>query len=247
MKSQYRPSAHVFAIAAQPVAPFDIFLGQGVLGVDSAQMPIPQSAVKFETPVRPIGVFAVTVTQPLSAIPTIRKELGLIDIQKKPGGRTDAARSPDAGARCAAALLRNPEPAKLAARRTGECPAVSGGGADHVAVSWRSARCSMSNTSKRSSIWRRRSKACLDLEDQRETLKSKLNLKMGRAIQTEFTVPEIPAAADASLPASLEDLTEARQRALAHRPEARQAQLRIEQAESRDEHCQGRIQSFGRG
>lgn len=228
VKSQYRPSAHIFAIAAQPLAPFDFFLGRGVLGVDSAQMPIPQSDVKFETPVRPIGVFAVTVTQPLSAIPTIRKELGLIDIQKSLADeqmRLDRqtlvrdVRQLYYGIQSLQSALRA---ARESVRLFQEVERITSQFVEKrqvLDVEYIEAQLHLAKALE----------SVLDLENQRETLKSKLNQKMGRAIQTEFSIPEIPAAADASLPDSLEDLAEARQRALAHRPEARQAQLRIEQ------------------
>ena len=229
LKSQLLPSARIFAIAAQPVAPFDFILDKGVLGADSTQTPLPQSDVKLETPLRPIGVFAVTVTQPLSAISTIKKGLGLIDIQKRLAEEQtrferqtlvrdvrklyygiQSLQSSLRAARESVRLFQEVE--RLTSQYVEKRQVLDG---EYLEAQLHLAKAMES---------------VLDLENQRETLKSKLNQQLGRAVQTEFTIPELPAAADASLPDTLDDVGQARRRALAQRPETRQAQLRIEQA-----------------
>jgi outer membrane protein TolC len=231
LKSQFLPSARVFAFAAQPVAPFDFILGRGVLGVDSGQVPIPQSDVKLETPVRPIGVAAVTVTQPISAIPTIRKGLGLIDIEKRLADeqtrleRQTLVREVRQLYYGIQGLQSSLRAAQESVRLFQEVERITSQYVEKrqvLDVDYLDAQLHLAKAIE----------SVLDLENQRETLKSKLNRQLGRAVQTEFTVPEITEAADASLPDALQDVSEAKLRALAQRPEARQAQLRIEQAKS---------------
>ncbi|MES1257557.1 MAG: TolC family protein [Acidobacteriota bacterium] len=229
LKSQYLPSARVFAIGAQPVAPFDFVVGRGALGVDSLSGPVPSADAKLGSVSRPIGLVAVSVVQPLSSIPTIRKGLGLLDIQRKLADEQtrlerqtlvrdvrqlyygiEALQSSLRAARESVRLFQEVERVTVQYVEKRQVLDV-----DHLDAQVHLAKAMES---------------VLDLENQRETLKSKLNHKLGREILTEFTVPETPAAADASLPDALQDPREARQRALAQRPEARQAQLKIEEA-----------------
>ena len=83
VKSQFLPSAHIFAIGAQPVAPFDFTISRGEFGKDSGRGQIPESNVQLRDAGSPHRSRGGSVIQPLSAIPTIRKQLALIDVEKK--------------------------------------------------------------------------------------------------------------------------------------------------------------------
>ena len=231
LKSQLRPSVNVFAIGAQPLAPFDFTIPRGALGVDSGLAPSPQSDVKFDTTFHPIGLAAVTVTQPISAIPTIKKGLNLIDIQKKLAEEQTRLERQTvvSDVRQLYYGIQSLESALVAARES-------------VRLSQEVVRVTSEYLEKRQVLdvddleaqlnLAKAMENVLELEHQRETLKSRLNQKLGREVGTEFTVPELPAEADASVQTSLRDASEVRQRALAQRPEARQVQLRIDQAQA---------------
>jgi len=231
LKSQFLPDARVFGFALQPVAPFNFDIPTGALGVDSVQAPVPASDAQFHTAAHPIGVAAVSVIQPISSIPTIRKGLALLDVEKKLAEEQSrlerqttvrdvrqlyyAIQSLESGLRAARESVRLFQEVERITAQYVEKREV-------LDVDYLEAQLHLAKAME----------SVLDLENQRETLKAKLNLKMGRNVLVQFTVPEIPPTADASLPDSLQDTSEARARALAQRPEARQAQLKIEQARS---------------
>ena len=231
VKTQFLPSARVFAIGAQPLAPFDFTINKGELGMDSGMGPIPESQVKLHNPAYPIGLAAVNVIQPISAIPTIRKELGLIDIQKKLADEQTRLERQTL-VRDVRELYRKIQSLQSSLRAARES----------VHLSQEVVRITAQYSEKRQVLdvdyleaqvhLAKAIENVLDLENQGETLKSKLNQKLGRDVLTAFTVPEIPAVADGVLPDLLQDPVEARNRALAQRPEARQAQLRIEAAKA---------------
>ncbi|MEO8028886.1 MAG: TolC family protein [Bryobacteraceae bacterium] len=231
VKSQFLPSAHVFAIGAQPVAPFDFRINQGTLGTDSLGGPIPDANVNLRTPAHPIGLASVNVIQPLSAIPTIRKELGLIDLQKKLVDEQTRLERQNLvrDVRQLYYGIQNVESSLRAARES-------------VRLAQEVVRVTSEYVEKRQVLdvdyleaqlhLAKAMESVLDLENQRASLKAKLNFKLGREVLTDFTVPEIPAVADGNLPDSLQSPAEVRDRAVAQRPEIRQAGLRIEEAKA---------------
>jgi outer membrane protein TolC len=231
VRAQFLPSAHVLALGAQPVSPFSFSINKGALGNDSSGGPIPESDVKLTTPAHPIGIAAVNVIQPISQIPTIRKQLGLIDIQKKLADeqtRLDRqnlvrdVRQIYYGIQSVQSSLRAAQESVKLAREVVRVTSEYLEKRQVLDVDYLEAQLHLAKAME----------SVLDLENQRESLKSKLNLKLGREILTEFTVPEIPAMQDGNLPDSLPDPAETRARAVAQRPEARQAELQIEQAKA---------------
>jgi outer membrane protein TolC len=229
LKSQMLPSVQFFGIAGQPAGSFDFNIPKGTLGVDSGGGSNPQNDVSIHTPARPFGVAAVTVIQPLSSIPTIRKGLGLLEIQKKMAEEQTRLERQSV-VRDVRQLYYGIQTLQSSLRATRES----------VRLFQEVVRLTSQYAEKRQVLdvdyldaqvqLAKVMESVLDLENQRETLKARLNLKLGRGVMTVFGVPDIPATADASLPDSLDDEAEARQRALLQRPEARQAQLKIEQA-----------------
>jgi outer membrane protein TolC len=231
LKSQLLPDAHVFGFALQPVAPFNVDIPKGSLGVDSADAPIPASETRFHTDARPIGVAAVSVIQPLSSIPTIHKRLSLLDVERQLAEEQTRLERQTAvrDVRQLYYEIESLESALGAARESvrlfQEIERIT---AQYVEkryvldVDFLEAQLHLAKATE----------SVLDLQNRQETLKSKLNQKMGRDVMTQFTVPEIPATAEASFSDSPQDTSEARARALAQRPEVRQAQLKVEHARS---------------
>jgi hypothetical protein len=231
LKTQMLPSARLYGIAAQPVAPLDFIIGQGALGVDSLGGPVPSSDSRLGSVARPFALFAVSVVQPISSISTIKKGLGLLDVQKKLADEQTRlerqllvrdVRQLYYGIQSMQSSLHAAQESVRLFREVTRITSEYVEKRQVLDVDYLEAQMHLAKAIE----------TVLDLENQRETLKSKLNHKLGRSVVTEFTVPDIPATADASLPESLQDSAEARQRALSQRPEARQAQLKIEQAKS---------------
>lgn len=228
LKTQLLPSAHVFALAAQPLAPFDFVIKSGTLGTDSAGTPLPQADANFRDPALPFALLGVTVTEPISSIPTIKRGIGIIDIQKKMAEEQvrlerqtlirdirqlyygiQSVQSALGAAQESVKLSQEIE--RLTAEYAEKRQVLD---VDHLEAQVQLAR-SMENV--------------LDIENQKETLKAKLNQRIGRNVLTEFTVSEIPESSG-DAPAEAENVAQARQQALAQRPESRQAELRVEQA-----------------
>jgi outer membrane protein TolC len=231
VKSQMLPSAHILALGAQPVAPFSFSIDKGALGNDTLGGPIPESNIKLNTPAHPIGIAVVNVIQPISSIPTIKKQLGLIDIEKKLADEQTRLERQNL-VRDVRQLYYGIQSVQSSLRAAQES----------VKLSQEVARVTSEYLEKRQVLdadyleaqfhLAKAMESVLDLENQRESLKSKLNLKLGRDILTDFTVPEIAAVADGNLPDALPSPAEIRARAIQQRPEARQAQLKIEQAKA---------------
>jgi outer membrane protein TolC len=228
LRSQLLPSTHILGIGAQPVAEFSFTIPRGALGTDSGQGLVPSSDVQFQSPIHPVGVAAVSITQPLSDIFTIHKGLGLIDIQKKlTDEQTRLERQTVVSdVRQLYYGLQSLQGALRAAR-------------ENVRLCEEVVRVTKEYAEKRQVLevdnleaqlhLAKATESVLDLEDQLATLKAKLNQKLGRDVLTGFTIPDIPEAAEAG-PAAPQDLAEASRLALVQRPEARQAQLKIDQA-----------------
>ncbi len=231
VKSQFLPDARVFAIGAQPLGAFDFVIDRGALGVDSGSVPIPESNVNLRTPAHPIGLTAVTVTQPLSSISTIKKNLQLIDIQKKLA-QEQTRLERQALVRDVRQLYHQLQAVQSSLHAVRENLRLSQE-VERVTLQYVKTRQVLDADYLEAQVHLAKAmENVLDLENQRETLKEKLNHKLGRDIRTEFSIREISMDADFLLPDSIENLSESSQRALAQRPEVRQAELAIEQAKA---------------
>jgi outer membrane protein TolC len=228
LRTQLLPSAHVFALAAQPLAPFDFVIGRGTLGIDSNGAPLPQADANFRDPALPFAILGVTVAEPISSIPSIKRGLGIFDIQKKMA-EEQVRLERQTLIRDIRQLYYGIQSLQSALR----------GAQENVRLSQEVERITSEYAEKRQVLdvdhleaqvqLAKSVENVLDLENQRETLKSKLNQKIGRNILTEFTVADMPDTSG-NAPAIPEDISESRQRALAQRPETRQARLRVDQA-----------------
>jgi outer membrane protein TolC len=231
VKSQFLPEARVFAIGGQPLGGFDFMIARGALGVDSGLGAIPESDVKLRTPAHPIGLGAVIVTQPLSSIPTIKKNLALIDVQQEIAEQQTRLerQSLVRDVRQLYYQLQAVQSTLRAAR-------------ENIRLTQEVERVTLQYVQNRQVLdadyleaqvhLAKAMEDLLELENQRETLKANLNHKLGRDIRTEFSVREVSMNADLLLSDFTENLAEASQRAIAQRPEVRQAELKLEQAQA---------------
>jgi outer membrane protein TolC len=202
-----------------------------VLGLDSEQIPLPQSDIKLQTPTRPIGAAAVSITQPISAIPTIRKQLGLLDIQKKLADeqtrldRQTLIRDVRQTYHGIQSLQSSLKAANESVRLFREVERITSEYLEKrqvLDVDYLEAQLHLAKALE----------SVLEVEDELETFRSKLNRQLGRAVTTEFTVSEISQTSDTHSGDLPDEASAARVRAFAQRPEVRQAQLRVEQARS---------------
>ncbi len=183
---------------------------------------------RFRMPLDPAGLVMVSVTQPLSTIPTIKRDLSLIEIQQKLAQEQirlerqtlvrDIRKIYYEIQSVQSALTAAQESVKLArevVRLTSE---------------YVEKRLALDADALEAQVHLAQAlENVVDLENQRETLKSQLNQKISRDVLTEFTVAQIPESVETS-PDAQYDLNEARRLALAQRPETRAAELRLQQA-----------------
>src|SRR5262249_47038090 len=69
------PGISLYALGAQQLRSFDFTLEKGVLGTYSGTGPLPANDVHLKTPLQPTGVFVGRVSQPLSSLIRIRRNL----------------------------------------------------------------------------------------------------------------------------------------------------------------------------
>jgi outer membrane protein TolC len=228
VKTQLLPSARVAALAGLAASPFDLNISRGALGFDASGAPVPSADAKIPNAAGLAGVVVVSVTQPLSTIPTIKRELGIVDIQQKLADEQkrlerqtlvrDIRKIYYGIQSVQSALVAAQEGVKLArevVRLTSE---------------YAEKRLALDADALKAQVHLAQAlENVVDLENQRETLKSRLNQKIARDVLTEFTVAQIPESGEGATDPQT-DLTEARRLALAQRPETREAELRLQQA-----------------
>ncbi len=227
LKTELLPHTRIFALAAQPLNPFSFTIERGALGFDSGGALIPASDAKLQNSVRPIGVAAIAVTQPLSLIPSIRREVRIADVEREIA--TEQLRlARQQLVRDVRLLFQGIEDAESALKAAGE----------GVRLSQEVVRITAEYVSKREVLdveylqaqmqLAKYNENVLELENERDNLKARLNQKMGRDVLTEFT----PAPASEAAPSAgiAEDAAEARARAIEQRPEVRQARLKLQAA-----------------
>jgi outer membrane protein len=230
LRTQLLPGARVYGLAAQPLAPFDFTVTKGSLGSDAGGAPLPTTNAKFQDSAQPVGVAAFSVTEPLSLIPSIKRGVRIADLQKQIADEQSrlerqtlvrdvrqlyyGIQSLDSAVRAAQEGVRlSQEVVRVTSEYVSKRQVLD--------VDYLAAQMHLASFDEN----------VLDLENQRETLKSKLNHKMGRDVLAEFTVPDIPESSEAQTQAADLNLTAARARALAQRPEVRQAHLKVETAQ----------------
>jgi len=223
-KTQFYPRLDDSVLAAQLLAPLDFTIKAGQFGTFPGTGPIPGSNTDLHTPARPIGIASVTATQPLTQM--FRIHLFVLEQRLK----VDAARLSfdeddqkltDEVRQVYFEVLQSQshhefqesmvkylkELQQLTERRFEQQAALK---ADKLSVKAELAKAVYQLTT---------------IEDTLADRKESLNHLLGRNLQTEYSVESLPA----TLPEE-EDLTAARAVALEHRPEMKQAAIRVSQA-----------------
>ncbi len=228
VRTQLWPSARVAALGGVAASPFDLNISRGALGFDAGGAPLPAADSKIPHAAGPAGLVIATVTQPLSTIPSIKRDLSLIEIQQKLAEEQKRLERQT--------LVRDIRQIYYGIQSVQSALAAAQEG---VKLAREVVRLTSEYAEKRVALDADALEAqvhlaqalenVVDLENQRETLKSKLNQKIARDVLTEFTVAQIPESGEAAIETQT-DLMEARRLALAQRPEAREADLRVEQA-----------------
>jgi outer membrane protein TolC len=224
-KTHLYPRFDTSVLAAQLLAPLDFTISKGQFGTFPGTGPIPGSNTDLHTPARPIAIASVTATQPLTQL--IRIHLSIEDQRLK----VDAAElSFDQREQKLADDVRQSyyqvlqsqiqyesqqsvvkyleELLQLTDRRFNQQAALK---ADRLSVKAELAKATYQLTT---------------IEDALADSKDALNHRLGRSVQTEFSVEPVPA----TFPEQ-EDLSAARATALEHRTEGKLAANRVRQAD----------------
>jgi outer membrane protein TolC len=224
-RTRLYPSLSVSALGAQQLRAFEFTIERGVLGTYSGTGPLPNEDVHLKSPLAPTGIFMAKVQQPLTSLIRIRRNLASLKTGvelAKEQTRADrqkvvrevrrvyyALQQVDSGVRTArqmVALYR--ELTRLTENYVAGQVVLK---ADLLEAQTKLAKAEESEA---------------ELLDQQSTAKEQLNLLLGRDVLTEFEVQPLADTVDDIVP-----LAAARERALAQRPEVRQAKLRQMQAE----------------
>ncbi|MBV9678497.1 MAG: TolC family protein [Acidobacteriaceae bacterium] len=219
------PKLSTYMLGSEQLQPVNITVARGTLGIYPGIGPIPAQNVNYTTPMQPTGFILGRIAQPLSSIYRTRLTLKALDFstqlaqQKTRSKRQDVVRN-------VKQLYYNIEQVQssLAAMRETirlykEVERLTG---DYVAkqtaleAELLQAQASLAEAEQSE----------LALSNQEAKQKEQLNDLLGRDVLTPFTVVAMSEAVN-----SESDLTAARQRALAQRPEIQQARLKTMQSE----------------
>ncbi len=219
------PSFNLYVLGSQQLTPIDFTFEKGVLGTFDEIGPVPAEDTNISTPLRPTGFVFSRVTQPLTSLVRIRRNIEAL----KTGA--EVAREETRAERHKVvrdvkrlyydlqqtqALLRSlretlklyQEIERLTTQYVEQQTALKG---DLLDIQTRIAETDQNE---------------LTLENRLASGKEQLNQLLGRDVRTDFDLEPVALAAEMDV-----DLSEAHRSALEHRPEIRQARLRHTQAE----------------
>jgi outer membrane protein TolC len=224
-RTRQLPNISLYALGAQQLRSFDFTLEKGVLGTYNGTGPLPAEDVHLKTPMQPTGVFVGRVVQPLTSLIRIRRNLDTLKTgvslaqEQTRADRQKIVRDVkrvyyslqqvDSSLRSVkqtVALYK--ELARLTENYVAGEVVLK---AELLEVQTRLAKAEQSVST---------------LLDQEATGKEQLNQLLGRDVQTDFRVQAV-----LEMAGDMPDPQEARQKALAQRPEIRQARLKQTQAE----------------
>lgn len=220
------PSFTFEVIGTQQLTPIDFTFERGVFGNFPGTGPIPAENTKLTTPLKPTAIFTTRVSQPLSKLHKINlslKQLGMkseIAREEVRAKRQQIARDVK---RAYFAVLQTQSAVEAAVENIKmykELDRVTG---DYLAqqVVLKTEGLDVKARLARSEY------DTMTLIDQLGLQKQQLNQLLGRDVLTDFSVSAVPDADDFEA-----DLASARTRALAQRPELREARLKVKYAES---------------
>jgi outer membrane protein len=219
------PSFSLQALGAQQLQSFDFVLQKGVLGSYSGTGPLPANDVHLKSPLEPTGMITGRVSQPLSPLIRIRRNLDTLRTgvelsrEQTRGDKQNVVRE----VKRAYYAIQQVEASLESAHETVALYKELGRLTENYVASevvlkseLLDVQTHLAKAEQSESVF----------EDQRATAKEQLNQLLGRDVLTEFQVqPVLDVDADSM------DLEAARRRAIEQRPEIRQAKLRQTQAE----------------
>ena len=219
------PSFSFDITGSQQLTPINFTFERGVFGTYPGIGPVPGETTRLSTPMQPTAIFVTRISQPLSQLHRINLNLKQLRLKGEIAQEELRAKQQQIVRdvkRAYFALLQT-ESALGAAeeniRMYKELDRVTG---EYVAqqVALRTESLDVKSRLAKSEY------DITTLVDQVGTQKQQLNLLLGRDVLTEFSVSYVPDADGFE-----SDLTAARARALAQRPEVREARLKVKQAE----------------
>ena len=219
------PSFSLQALAAQQLQSFDFVLQKGVLGNYTGVGPLPDHDVHLKTPLEPTGMVIGKVSQPLSSLIRIRRNLDALRTGVELA-REQTRADKQTVVREVKRLyytLQQVESSLGSARETVALYKELGRLTENYVAGEVVLKSELLDV--QTHLAKAEQSASL-LEDQRETGREQLNQLLGRDVLTAFEVQPVLENAGESL-----DLEAARRQALERRPEIRQAKLRQTQAE----------------
>jgi outer membrane protein TolC len=219
------PNISVYALGAQQLRAFEFTIEKGVLGNYSGTGPLPSEDVHLRSPLAPTGMLMARVQQPLSSLIRIRRNLDTL----KTG--VEIAREQTRADRQAIVrevrrvyyALQESESGLRTARQTVALYRELTRLTENYVAGQVVLKTDLLDAQTRLA---KAEESEAELLDRKAAAKEQLNQLLGRDVLTEFDVQPLSDTVDDFVP-----LAAAQQRALAQRPDIRQARLRQTQAE----------------
>jgi outer membrane protein TolC len=218
------PATSAYLLGAQQLRSFDFTLDKGVLGTYQGTGPLPSEDVHLKTPLEPTGVLTARVTQPLSSLIKIRRNLDTLKTGVKIAEEQTRAERQKV-ARNVKSIYYSLQQVEASLRSVRETAAL------YQEVEKLTSNYVLQQVALRGDLLDARTRLAkteqleVSLTNQQASAKEQLNQLLGREVLTDFEVqPVLEATGDEP------GLDEARARALRDRPEIRQAELRHLQA-----------------
>jgi outer membrane protein len=224
-RTRQYPSASLYMLGAQQLRSFDFTLEKGVLGTYAGTGPLPSEDVHLSSPMAPTGFVMGKVSQPLSALFRIRRNIDALKTGVELAAeqtRADHQKVVRDVKRAYYALQQVESSLRTVRETAGLYREIEKLTSNYV----------LQQVALRSDLLDIRTRVAKTDQSESELLdraasgKEQLNQLLGRDVLTEFEVQPVLEASGYELP-----LAEARARALQQRPEIRQAELRQKQAE----------------
>ena len=218
------PKTSFYALGSEQLRPVDITIGQGTLGSYKGIGPIPSQDIKYTTPMVPTGFLVGRISQPLSQIYRIRLNLKALDFSTQLAKEKARSKRQDV-VRDVKRLYYSIEQVQSSLTATRETVRL------YQEVERLTGNYVAKQTALESDLLQAQATLAdaeqseLALTNQEAAQKEQLNDLLGRDVLTEFTVAAISEPQN-----SATDLNAAREKALAQRPEVRQAHLKTLQS-----------------
>ena len=219
------PNFNLNALAAQQLQSFDFTIEKGALGTYAGTGPLPSQDVHLKSPRQPTGLMIAKVSQPLSSLIRIRRNLDTLKTGVEIASEQNRADRQKVVRDVKRAYygLQQLESSLRSVRQTHELYVELVKLTENYVAGEVVLKADLLDVQTRLA---RTEQTALQLRDQMASGKEQLNQLMGRDVLIDFDVQPALEVADDDF-----SLANARQRALSRRPEIRQAELREKQAE----------------